>query len=145
MIRRAAPIVVLAAGLGLGWQSLPGRTPTINGPDPIAVLEPVEIGGMTQWLLIRWPDRSAPVLLWLHGAPRAAQMPLAQAKIRMLERGFVVVHWDQRGAGKPNPFDFDPANMSLEHSALLAMLQMLVLFLTGAALLAGALRPQAAG
>ena len=46
--RRAAPIVLLAAGLGLGWQSLPGRTPTINGPDPIAVLEPVEIGQLSR-------------------------------------------------------------------------------------------------
>jgi pimeloyl-ACP methyl ester carboxylesterase len=31
-----------------------------------------------------------------------------------LERNFVVVHWDQRGAGKSNPSDFDPATMTLE-------------------------------
>ena len=114
MIRRAALLVLLAAGLGLGWKALPGRTPAIAGPDPIAVLDPVQIGGMTQWLLIRGQDRSAPVLLWLHGGPGAAQMPLAHATTRALERDFVVVHWDQRGAGKSNPRDFDLATMTLE-------------------------------
>lgn len=113
MIRRAALLVLLAAGLGLGWKALPGRTPAIAGPDPIAALEPVEIGGMTQWLLIRGQDRSAPVLLWLHGGPGAAQMPLAHATTRALERDFVVVHWDQRGAGRSNPRGFDPATMTL--------------------------------
>ncbi len=71
-MRRAALLVLLAASLGMGWKALPGRTPAIGGPDPIAVLEPVEIGGMTQWLLIRGQDRSAPVLLWLDGATRGS-------------------------------------------------------------------------
>lgn len=114
MIRRAALLVLLAAGLGLGWKALPGRTPALSGPDPIAVLEPVEIGGMTQWLLIRGQARSAAVLLWLHGGPGAAQMPLAHAATRALEADFVVVHWGQRGAGRSNPRGFDPATMTLE-------------------------------
>lgn len=113
VIRRAALVLLLAALLGLGWKALPGRTPAIAGPDPIAVLEAVRIGGMTQWLLIRGQDRSAPVLLWLHGGPGAAQMPLAHATTRVLERDFVVVHWDQRGAGMSNPRGFDPATMTL--------------------------------
>ena len=106
--------MLLAAALVLGWKALPGRTPALTGPDPIAVLEPVQIGGMTQWLLIRGKDRSAPVLLWPHGGPGAAQMPLAHATTRALECDFVVVHWGQRGAGKSSPSDFDPANMTLE-------------------------------
>ena len=113
-MRRAGLLLLLAAALGFGWKALPGRTPAITGPDPIAVLEPVRIGGMTQWLLIRGQDRSAPVLLWLHGGPGAPQMPLAHATTRALERDFVVVHWDQRGAGKSNPRYFDPATMTLE-------------------------------
>ncbi len=111
---RAALVFLLAAALGLGWKALPGRTPAITGLDPIAMLDPVQIGGMTQWLLIRGQDRSAPVLLWLHGGPGAAQMPLAHATTRALERDFVVVHWDQRGAGKSNARDFDPVTMTLE-------------------------------
>jgi pimeloyl-ACP methyl ester carboxylesterase len=68
---------------------------------------------MTQWLLIRGADRSAPILLWLHGGPGSAQMPI-HAVTAALERDFVVVHWDQRGAGKSNPPDFDPATMTLD-------------------------------
>ncbi len=114
MIRRTALLLLAAAGLAVVWKALPGRTPALNGPAPIAVLEPVEIGGMTQWLLIRGQDRSAPMLLWLHGGPGAAQMPLAHATTRALEADFVVVHWDQRGAGRSNPRGFDPATMTLE-------------------------------
>ncbi len=108
-------LLSIGAVLIVTWKSLPGSTPSIrSGPAPIALLEPVEIGGMTQWLLIRGQDRTAPVLLWLHGGPGAAQMPLAHATTRALERDFVVVHWDQRGAGKSNPRDFDEATMTME-------------------------------
>ena len=117
-MRHAALLLLAAAGLALVWKAMPGRTPVISGPDPIAVLEPVEIGGMTQWLLIRGQDRSAPVLLWLHGGPGAAQMPLAHATTRALEADFVVVHWDQRGAGKSNPRGFDYTTMTLERFLL---------------------------
>jgi len=110
--------ILLCPGLltvAIVWMALPGKTPHIQtGPDPFAALEPVQVGGMTQWLLIRGQDRSAPVLLWLHGGPGAAQMPLAHATTRVLERDFVVVHWDQRGAGKSNPRDFDPTTMTME-------------------------------
>ncbi len=113
-MRRAALLLLLAVALALGWKAMPGRTPAITGSDPIAELVPVQIGGVRQWLLIRGEDRRAPVLLWLHGGPGAAQMPLAHATTRALERDFVVVHWDQRGAGKSNSRRFDAETMSLE-------------------------------
>jgi len=111
---RLAPLVLFAAiAGGLAWKTLPARTPPITGADPIAELIPAQIGGMTQWLLIRGADRRAPILLWLHGGPGAAQMPIHRVTSE-LERDFVVVHWDQPGAGKSNPPDFDPATMTLE-------------------------------
>ena len=77
-----------------------GRTPTIAGDRSIASLEKIRIGGVDQWLLIRGLDRSNPVLLFLHGGPGMPAMFLAHAWQRELERSFVVVHWDRRGAGK---------------------------------------------
>ena len=115
MLHRFLILLLTAIALAAVWKALPGSTPAIRtGPAPIAVLESVEIGGMRQWLLIRGQDRTAPVLLWLHGGPGAAQMPMAHATTRSLESDFVVVHWDQRGAGKSNPRDFDAASMTFE-------------------------------
>jgi pimeloyl-ACP methyl ester carboxylesterase len=80
----------------------------------IAVLEKVELGGLDQWVLIRGADRTNPVLLWLHGGPGGAQMPFAHHLDAELEEHFVVVHWDQRGAGKSNHGGFDVQTMRLE-------------------------------
>ncbi len=91
-----------------------GRTTPIAAPNSVAVLEPVNLGDMEQWLLIRGEDRENPVLLWLHGGPGSAQMPITHAFNSNLEKDFIVVHWDQRGAGKSNPQDFDESTMSIE-------------------------------
>ncbi|TVP55129.1 MAG: alpha/beta hydrolase [Halomonadaceae bacterium] len=112
-LRLTTLLVVALIGGALIWKSLPARTTPVQGPNPIAELIPVEIGGITQWLLIRGGDREAPILLWLHGGPGSAQMPI-HSVTGELERDFVVVHWDQRGAGKSNPPGFDPGSMTLE-------------------------------
>jgi pimeloyl-ACP methyl ester carboxylesterase len=78
----------------------PGRTPAINGPRSVASLERVRIGGVDQFILIRGNDTSSPVLLFLHGGPGMPAMYLAHSFQRELERDFVVVQWDRRGAGK---------------------------------------------
>ena len=83
-------------------------------PNSIAVLEKVRLGGFEQWVLIRGTDVNNPVLLWLHGGPGAAQMPLAHHTDRELEKHFVVVHWDQRGAGKSNGRGFDASSMQMD-------------------------------
>lgn len=112
-LRLTALILLGLIVAGLVWKSLPARTSATSGPDPIAELIPAEIGGMTQWLLVRGEDRTNPILLWLHGGPGSSQMPI-HTVTAALERDFVVVHWDQRGAGKSNPPDFDPATMTLD-------------------------------
>jgi hypothetical protein len=75
-LRLAALLVLAALAGGVIWKSLPARTAPVEGPNPISELIPGEIGGMTKWLLIRGADREAPILLWLHGGPGVAQMPI---------------------------------------------------------------------
>lgn len=77
-----------------------GGTPKIGGVQSIASLEKLELNGAAQWVLIRGHDSTKPVLLFLHGGPGMPAMFLAHAFQSGLERDFVVVHWDRRGAGK---------------------------------------------
>ncbi len=93
-------------------------TQAFNSSDGIAELKQVELGGINQWISIRGENRTNPVLLWLHGGPGLAQMPLSHYVDGELEKEYVVVHWDQRGAGKTNPFDFDESTMSEEQFLL---------------------------
>ncbi len=96
-----AAIVILGLGVVFfEFVVLRGRTPGIDSPRSISSLERQEIGGVQQWILIRGHDRTKPVLLFLHGGPGMPAMFLGHAFQRELERDFVVVHWDRRGAGK---------------------------------------------
>ncbi len=91
------------------------HTPPIVGhPNSIAELQRLPLGGFEQWLLMRGNDRDNPVLLWLHGGPGSSQMPVAHALDKELEKHFIVVHYDQRGAGKSNTRDFDESTMVYE-------------------------------
>lgn len=65
----------------------------------INTLERVTLGGATQWLSFRG-DVHNPLLLWLHGGPGSADIATAGLCSRALAEHFLVVHWDQRGAGK---------------------------------------------
>lgn len=89
------------------------KTDSIDKPNAVTDLLPVEIGGLEQWLLIRGEDTGNPILLWLHGGPGAAQMPIHHAYTSDLEKDFIVVHWDQRGAGKSNHEDFWEESMTV--------------------------------
>jgi len=72
----------------------------ITSPAGINTLEPVRIGGIDQWIEVRGENVNNPILLFIHGGPGTAFIPLAGAFQGRWEKYFTVVQWDQRGAGK---------------------------------------------
>ena len=59
----------------------------------------VRIGGIEQWVTIHGEDRSKPVILMVHGGPGNPMTPYAHPYFQAWEKDFVIVQWDQRGAG----------------------------------------------
>jgi len=59
----------------------------------------ISLGGIDQWVTMRGEDDRKPLLLLLHGGPGDAQSPFVTS-YRPYERDFVLVQWDQRGAGR---------------------------------------------
>ncbi len=72
----------------------------ISSPNGIDSLQAVRIGGIDQWIHVRGENVNNPVLLFIHGGPGIAFIPLAGSFQGPWEKYFTVVQWDQRGAGK---------------------------------------------
>ena len=85
----------------------------IASPAGIASLERVQLGGVEQWIQIRGNDRTKPILLFLHSGPGFPEMPFSQVNAA-LEKNFVVVQWDQRGAGKSYSPSIPESSMTIE-------------------------------
>ena len=99
---------------------LPAGTPAIHAGGrrgsrgAIASLERVRLGGVGQWILVRGERVENPLVLFLHGGPGTSQLTMNRRNTRELEKRFVVVNWDQRGAGKSFDAGRDPAAMTVE-------------------------------
>jgi pimeloyl-ACP methyl ester carboxylesterase len=59
----------------------------------------ITINGIEQWVTIKG-DSSKPVILFLHGGPGSTMSPYAHNVYSAWEKDFIIVQWDQRGAGK---------------------------------------------
>ena len=60
----------------------------------------MNLNGVPQFVSIRGEKKEAPLLVYLHGGPGDAALPLVMKYNKMLEQQFTVVVWEQRGAGK---------------------------------------------
>lgn len=75
----------------------------------------LRLGGVNQSILVQGKHESDPVLLFLHGGPGVPIIPFvrdfdANAKLR---EHFVIVYWDQRGAGKSYDADIPAESMNI--------------------------------
>lgn len=59
----------------------------------------IRLGGIEQWITIRGDEANRPIVLLLHGGPGDVQSAFTQA-YALYEKHFVLVQWDQRGAGR---------------------------------------------
>ena len=97
---------LLLLAVGFWFVSCSSTTPTLtdtNGnalPNSIAEMTNLRIGGTEQFVLIRGKSVNNPVLLFLHGGPGSVETPMVRRYNADLENHFIVVNWDQRGAGK---------------------------------------------
>jgi len=74
----------------------------------------VEINGVQQGMFIKGKDVNNPVLLFVHGGPGMPEYWLTQRYPTGLEDHFVVVWWEQRGAGLSYSADISPETMTAE-------------------------------
>jgi len=109
-MRTVTAIAILGLGVVLGCRRSDSSSLRMNSmpihsdTTPIDELQAIDVNETKQWILCRGRDRSKPVVLFVHGGPGTPLMMYSRAFDDSFINDFVVVHWDQRGAGK----SFDP-------------------------------------
>jgi proline iminopeptidase len=98
-------LALFVAGLAV-LNAIPARTPPVldaDGnpvPGSIAELTHVRLGGQEQAIMIHGRSPDLPVLLYLSGGPGQSDLAYSRVLFADLAQDFIVVGWDQRGAGK---------------------------------------------
>lgn len=82
--------------------------------DKIDKIESLTFGGVTQWISLRSDNINNPILLFLHGGPGTAQIFWSRKSQKELESSFLVVNWDQRGAGRSYSRSLRKEDMKIE-------------------------------
>lgn len=66
--------------------------------------ESLLIGGTEQWIHYNDSRLHEPLILFLHGGPGVVQVPMLTKYCQSIYDNFLLVHWDQRGAGRSYHF-----------------------------------------
>ncbi len=112
-------LVVFIIGITL-WLKSPGTTEPISDnegnpmKESIASIEKIALGGQEQYIIIRGVDTSKPIMLFLHGGPGSPEVAFMKHYNRDIEKDYVMVYWEQRGAGKSWSKNIPPESMNLE-------------------------------
>lgn len=97
----------------------PSHTPAFTDehgqvcPESVAAMETATIGGLPQRLWFRGSSRNNPALVLLHGGPGGSLGALFRRYNAELERYFLVVTWEQRGAGRSYQRGIPSASMTV--------------------------------
>lgn len=83
-------------------------------PGSIAAMETAEIGGMEQSLWFRGQSTENTALILIHGGPGASEGVLFRQLTPELEEHFLVVYWEQRGAGRSYHGGIPPETMTVD-------------------------------
>ena len=111
-------LIVLGLAATL-WIKSPGKAEPItdlNGktlPGSISTIEKIKLGRQDQYLIIRGADSTKPVMLYLHGGPGSPEIAFMKETNTDIENDFVVVYWEQRGAGKSYSKNIPVESMNL--------------------------------
>ncbi len=102
-----AGLLVIILGLAATlWIKSPGKADPITDLKgetiigSISTIEKITLGGQEQYLIIRGADTTKPVMLFLHGGPGSPEFAFMKKANQAIENDFVMVYWEQRGAGK---------------------------------------------
>jgi proline iminopeptidase len=83
-------------------------------PGSIAEMTTIPIGGIRQAVWFRGVSTKNPPLVLLHGGPGASESALFRAFVPELEQHYLVVYWDQRGAGRSFSSAIPPKSMTVD-------------------------------
>lgn len=101
---------LLCAALLIAMQPALATAKTVGSPDasPIPCSSPtqkvdekgfVSIGGIEQWVTVKGDSCANPIILFISGGPGNPLSPLSDTMYGAWARDFILVQWDQRGAG----------------------------------------------
>jgi pimeloyl-ACP methyl ester carboxylesterase len=90
-----------------------GAPKRVENTTGIAEIEKVSLGGVDQTISIRGDNLANPILLLLHGGPGFSELLFFRSYNSDLEKSFVVVNWDQRGAGLSYSPTIAPESMNI--------------------------------
>ncbi|MEM1150311.1 MAG: alpha/beta hydrolase [Pseudomonadota bacterium] len=109
-------LILVILGAWTGRTYTPAFTDDAGNPleNSIAEERMVSLGGSQQYVLIRGRDKTAPLLLYLHGGPGTSAMAFNRVYNAELEDDFVFVNWDQRGTGYSYSAAADPDTLTLD-------------------------------
>ncbi len=113
-------VLVVFTGLFIAlWLISPGKPEPIKSMNgnvregSISVIEKIALGGEEQYIIIRGADTTKPVMLFLHGGPGNPEIAFMRHFNPGIEDDFIMVYWEQRGAGKSYTKDTPVESMNI--------------------------------